>query len=189
MVYDAFHSDLMAPAAALHDFGRNGPSVTAASRLTPSKFVYFGWGDARFYEGEGFGMARAVDLVRAALPLHNASTVHVQRSLDLSRPPEGWRAIRLRLSREDFTALISQMDKAFVLRDGRPVAAMAAREEVFYEGRKPASLFNECNQWLGGLVGAAGASHNAVLDTVSWGLVLDLMLRAHARSTTWPGSR
>ncbi len=79
------------------------------------------------------------------------------------------------------------MDAAFALRGGRPIAAVAARDEVFYEGDKPASLFNECNQWVGSLVGAAGAPHDAVLDSVSWGLVLDLTLQAHARSTIWPG--
>jgi hypothetical protein len=182
VIYNAFHSDLVVPAEALRAHGAGGATVAATARLKPSSHLAIGWGDMRFYRGQGLGPDRALDLLRVAVWPGNATTVHLQRSGDPRLELGDWSAVRLRLAPADFTALVRRIDAAFALRNGQPIAPADAvlPDEIFFHGVGTASILNDCNHWIGDLVGAAGAPHNRTLDATSWGLALDLRLRGGA---------
>ena len=182
VTYNGFHSDLIVPQAALQADGAGGPTVAAAGRLSPAPYLAIGWGDMRFYRGRGGGLDRVRDLLRAAVWPGNLPTVHLQRSGDPERQAGDWRTLRLRLSPTDFAAVVRRIDADFVLQDGRPLAAADAvgPQEIYFAGRGAFSVANDCNHWIGAAVGAAGAPHNRLLDTMSWGMSLDLRLRAGA---------
>ena len=182
VTYNAFHSDLVVPESALRTYGMQGPTVAATRRLPPSPWIALGWGDMRFYRGQGFSLQRAQDLLRAAVWPGNAATVHLQRSADPQSQQGDWDTVWLRLSPSDFQMIVRRLDGAFALEGGRPVAAADAvgPQEIFFKGRGAFSAVNDCNQWIADAIGAAGAPYNRVLDTTSWGLSLDLRLRAGA---------
>ena len=182
VTYNAFHSDLVVPESALRTYGMEGPTMAAAQRLRPAPWIALGWGDMRFYRGQGLGLQRAADALRAAVWPGNIATVLVRRS-SAPQPERGdWKAIELRLSPSDFQAMVRRMNGAFVLHNGRPVADADAidPQEIYFNGRGDFSIVNDCNQWIGDAMAAAGAPHNRVLDTTSWGLSLDMRLRAGA---------
>ena len=181
VTYNAFHSNLALPRSALRAYVADGPTLAATHRLEPSPWVSIGWGDMRFYRGQGFGLSRAADLVRAAVWPGNLATVHLQRSGDPEQERGDWKTLRLRLSPSDLQAMVRRIDASFALQDGQPVAAAAGPEEIYFSARGAFSIGEDCNHWIGDVVGATGARHNRLLDTVSTGLELDLRLRAGAQ--------
>ena len=184
VTYNAFHSDLDVPAAFLAQ-GR-GASAAAAAQLAPRRWVALGWGDAVFYQGQGFSAARALALLHSAVWPRNAAVVHLAAEDDPLAPAPGWRALRLSLSPGGAEALRRRLDASFSLRDGRPIpvgdapAAATPPQARFFESRENAWAFHVCNHWTAELLNAAGAPVTPALDLSALGLAADLRWRAHA---------
>lgn len=180
VVGDSFHSGLTAPTAAL--LANPGPTAAAVRRLAPQAWTSLGWGDAKFYQHQGWGAARMLDLVRSMLAPGNASTAHVagvdDPAADIRHPD----ILRLRLTPAGFRALQRRLDASFALTAGQPVLEVrgTGANDLFFVGRGHASLLAECNQWTGELLHAAGVPTSRLMDTTAPSLFFDLRVRAHA---------
>lgn len=188
VTYNGFHSDLDVPTSFLEQ-GR-GPSAAAVAQLEPRRWVALGWGDAVFYQGQGFGPARALALLHSALWPRNGSVVHLASEDDPLRPAPGWRALRLTLSLQGAEALRRRLDASFALRDGRPDPTTATPPgerrpaELFFRSGENAWAFHVCNHWTAELLNAAGVPITPVLDLSTAGLQADLRWRAQATPAT-----
>ena len=174
VVYNHFHSGLTVPSMALA--ADPGPTAEAQAQLKSQPWTSLGYGDAKFYEGRGINPARILDFFRSMLIPGNPSVVHLEGVDDPLNDPSHPKILKLTISRQRFSDLVSRVDQAFALRDGRPefvVNGLDANDK-FYRGLRPASAIHECNQWIGEVLGAAGVPHSPLLDTTSDGLALDL---------------
>ncbi len=171
---NGFHSGLVAPTAAL--LARPGPTAGAVRRLPPSRWTSIGYGDDKFYRQQGFSLARALDLVRAALWPFNVSTVQVFTVRDPLNDANEPRVLRLAIPPARFDALVRRIDATFDAPGGRPrLTATGAGGDLFFAGRERANGAHECNHWVGQVLGAAGVPHSYVLDTTAGGLAWDLL--------------
>jgi len=179
LVDNGFHTDLAIPRALLVAHG--GPSGAAALATTTDPWVTAGWGDASFYEGQGWSAARIGDGLRALFAPHNRSVVHLQ-GVD-RRPDLAWRSgvHPIAVSRAGLAAMLRRLDASFAAdASGRPVPSPVRRDpnEAFFASRESFSALHLCNHWTAELLAAAGAPTTPVLDTLPAGLWLDLKLRA-----------
>lgn len=185
VTYNWFHSDLNVPMAFLAQ-GR-GASAAAVAHLAPRRWVALGWGDAVFYQGDGFSFYRLLALLRSILWPRNASVVHLAAVDDPLSPAPGWRALSLTLSPHGAEALRRRLDASFARQDGLSVLAEAAGAppaglpaDLFFKSRENAWAFHVCNHWTGELLNAAGVPVTPVADLSTAGLTADLRWRAHA---------
>lgn len=181
LIDNGFHSDLALPRAEVLAAG--GPFAAAAAETSRAPWVMAGWGDARFYEADSPWQGRLADGLRALLG-GRATVVHLE---GVGPPERTWSTgvRRLVVSRAGLAAMIARVDRAFVLRAGRPVidpAAPRPPDEAFFESREGFSLFHLCNHWTAELLDAAGLPTTPVLDTTVEGMALDLKLRAHVEA-------
>jgi len=179
LVDNGFHSDLAVPRALLIAHG--GPTARAAALASPQPWMLVGWGDAKFYEADGFSADRAVDALRALFAPNNPSVVHLQGFR--GDPPAVWQANvrRIRVSPAGLEALMTRLDRSFRTRpDGGPIVVPVRRvpEEAFFESVETFSLTHLCHHWTAELLNAAGLPVTPVIDTLPFGLGLDLKLRA-----------
>ena len=174
VVYNHFHSGLTVPSAALAE--TPGPTADAQAQLTPQPWTSLGYGDAKFYEGRGINPSRILDFFRSMLAPGNPSVVHLEGVDDPLKDPSHPKLLKLSISRQRFSALVSRVDQTFALHDGQPEFLLSGLDanDKFYRGLRPASAIHECNQWIGEVLGAAGVPHSPLLDTTSDGLALDL---------------
>ena len=185
VTYNGFHSDLDVPTAFLEQ--GLGASAAAVAQISRRRWTALGWGDAVFYQGRGFGPARALALLHSALWPRNASVVHLASEDDPLRPAPGWRALKLTLSPQGAEALRRRLDDSFALDGGQPVSASTSvsskmrPEEMFFRSRENAWAFHVCNHWTAELLNAAGVPVTPVLDLSTAGLQADLRWRARAR--------
>ena len=185
VTYNGFHSDLDVPTA----FLAQGPGASAAAvaQMAHRPWTALGWGDAVFYQGRGFGPARALALLHSVFWLRNASVVHLAAEDDPLRPAPGWRALRLTLSPQGAEALRRRLDGSFALRAGQPIPAGTRSlsetrpDELFFRSPENAWAFHVCNHWTAELLNAAGVPVTPALDLSTAGLQADLRWRAHAR--------
>jgi hypothetical protein len=189
LVHNQFHSGLALPSQLWR--GRNGPAALAVADLPPTPWVLVGWGDARFFQGQGWSGRRVWEAVDAILPPPNPA---VLRLTPLARAPDkafGGGVMRLVLSRQGADRLLERLDRSFLQRSGRPVDATlppAPRDGArFYASAERFGLPKLCNNWVGELLAAAGLPTTPVLHLFAQGLALDLRLRA-ARQDQRAGS-
>lgn len=179
LIDNGFHSDLALPRAAL----ASGPTLArAASMTTDAPWVLVGWGDERFYEGQGVSLARLGDALRALFWPGNSAVVHLEGVAgqpDMAFQDAHARAIEL--SEPGLQQLVARIDRSLA-RDGQgqperaPSSAWA--DEAFFLSDEPFSLFHLCNHWTAEALNAAGLPVSLALDTLPVGLRLDLDVRA-----------
>jgi hypothetical protein len=185
VAYNWWHSRLVVPTAALE-----ASPVTAAALATVPKepWTAVSWGDARSYLERGMTPGRAVDFVRAMLRPNNPAAVLVA-PLPQRPSPEtlGVHVIRLALTERGLERLRARLDATFQLESGRPIIIGRGRspDSLFFRGARGADLTHQCNQWVAGLLNAAGVPVNLAVATLTSGLAWDLQRRAGA--TPVPG--
>ena len=177
LIDNGFHSNLVLPRAAILAHG--GALAKAAAQTSPDDWIMVGWGDARFYEATSPWQGRLLDAARAALG-GRATTVHLE-GVPI-RPDLAWpRGVhRVLLSSAGLAALMARVDRSFALdAAGAPVPLPVPRQpgEAFFASVEGFSAVHLCNHWTAELLTAAGLPTTPVLDTVPFGLVLDLKLR------------
>ncbi|MGE5564633.1 MAG: DUF2459 domain-containing protein [Parcubacteria group bacterium] len=178
LIDNGYHSDIAMPGEALARTG--GVTARAARTLTPRSWVLAGWGDARFYMGQGWSVGRVLDGFRALFKPGNASVVQL---IGLAEPPDRvWRTgvTRIVLSEAGFRRLVSRIDRAFA-GDGRtPIGAEAPRapDQRFFKGAGTFNITHVCNEWAADALNAAGLGVTPALDALPFGLKADLELRA-----------
>ncbi len=156
VTYNGFHSDLDVPTAFLEQ--GPGASAAAVAQISRRRWTALGWGDAVFYQGKGFGPARALALLHSALWPRNRSVVHLAAEDDPLRLAPGWRALRLTLSAQGAEALRRRLNDSFALNGGQPVSASTSvsskrrPEEMFFRSRENAWAFHVCNHWTAELL-------------------------------------
>jgi hypothetical protein len=180
LVHNRIHSGLALPSRLWR--GRDGPAAMAVAELRPTPWVLVGWGDARFFQGQGWSRRRVQEALDAILPPPNPA---VLRLTPLPRAPDaatGESVMRLVLSRPGADRLLERLDQSFLQRSGRPVDATlppapqdGARFYASAERFGPPKL---CNSWVGELLASAGLPTTPVLHLLPQGLALDLRLRA-----------
>ena len=179
LVENGFHSDLVIPRSAL--FAKPHPAALATAAATDKPWVAIGWGDARFYSSQGFGLGRLFSGLRALLLPGNSSVVHIA---GLGNSPDhvyagGVRAIQV--TEAGLEQALARVDKSLDMdSDGQPQRSQAphAADEGFFKSVEHFSLVHLCNHWTADLLNAAGLPTTPVIDTLPVGLGLDLSLRA-----------
>jgi hypothetical protein len=174
LVNNGFHSDLVLPTTALAVSA--GTAARALKALSPAPWVAVGWGDAKFYTESGFSTARAQDALRALFGWRNPSVVMLE---PLPAAPERlYRdgVSRLTLSQAGFAGLVRRLDGAFVTDGPAPVAYPASGWGMarFFRSGERFSIAHLCNHWAGELLNAAGVPTRPVLDTLAFGLAMDV---------------
>jgi uncharacterized protein (TIGR02117 family) len=182
LVDNGFHVDLAIPR---EDVARSdGPLARAADALGPGPWVETGWGDERFYQEQGFSLARAIDGARALFWPANRSVVRVEV---LRAPPDRIYLTsgltRLSLSKAGARRMLDRIDRSLLAGRGQPIRVGSRRiaAEGFFRSSERFSVLRLCNHWTADMLGAAGVPTTPVLDTLAQGLLLDLRLRAGAR--------
>lgn len=184
VIENGFHSDLVLPAATLR--GRTGAMAQALKDMPQTPFVTVGWGDARFYVATIPVAQRPIDGMRALFAPNNPTLLRLE---PLSRPPAfvyDETVLQLRLSPAGFERLARRLDQSFAL--GADLGPDLARpwptrafDARYFHSREHFSILHVCNHWTGELLSAAGLPTRPALDTVSGGLVWDLMQEDGAR--------
>ena len=177
LIDNGFHTNLALPRAAMLAHG--GALARAAAQTSPDDWIMVGWGDARFYEATSPWQGRLLDAARAALG-GRPTVVHLEGVP--TRPDLAWRTgvHRIALSSAGLAALLARVDRSFALdAAGALVPLPVPRQpgEAFFASVEGFSAFHLCNHWTSELLAAAGLPTTPVLDTVPFGLVLDLKLR------------
>jgi uncharacterized protein (TIGR02117 family) len=179
LVENGFHSNLVVPRAAL--FAKPHPAALATAMATDKPWVSIGWGDAKFYTGQGFGLGRLFSGLRALLMPGNRSVVHIE---GLANTPDRVYADGvhpLRVSDAGLERILGRVDKSLAMdSDGQPQRTEGPRQadEGFFHSVEHFSLTHLCNHWTADLLDAAGLPTTPVLDTLPAGLRMDLSLRA-----------
>jgi hypothetical protein len=180
LVHNQFHAGLALPSQLWR--GRGGPAGMAAAELPPRPWVLVGWGDARFYQGQGWSARRLREALDAILPPPSPA---VLRLTPLARAPDETfdrDVMRLALSRQGADRLMERLDRSFLQRSGRPVDTTlppAPKDGArFFASTERFGLPKLCNNWVGELLAAAGLPTTPVLHLFAQGLMLDLRLRA-----------
>jgi uncharacterized protein (TIGR02117 family) len=174
VIDNGLHSNVVVPADRLRAAG--GPTAIAAADLRPSPWVALGWGDAKFYIGQGVSPARAMDALRALFAPGNPSVVMLEPLR--AAPDRLYRdgVIRLELSEAGFARLVARTDRSLRLRNGQPSPhpAPGRGEARFFDSVETFGALHTCNHWTGELLHAAGVPVRPVLDTAASGLAIDL---------------
>jgi hypothetical protein len=170
---NSLHANLALPASMLTQ--TPGPTAEAVRRLAPAPWVHVGWGDARFYQGEGWSPARVADGARALFMPGNPSVVRLggapTPAVDAAFP----KVVVLTLSDRGAARLRARLDAAFALEQGQVVTVgRDGPNALFFKGAGDFSILNACTQWLAGLLNAAGVPVTPALDVTAPGLALDL---------------
>ena len=182
LVDNGFHSDLVAPRAAL--FARPHAVAIATAAATDKAWVSIGWGDARYYSQQGMGVGRMVSGLRALLLPGNRSVVHIE---GLNGSPDKVYAAGVRpiqLTDAGMEAVLARVDRSLALDDaGQPQRTDGPRQpdEGFFRSVEHFSLLHLCNHWTADLLDAAGLPTTPVIDTLPAGLQFDLTWRARAK--------
>jgi hypothetical protein len=179
VIDNGFHSDLVLPAERLRT--REGAMAQALKTLPPTPFVTVGWGDAKFYVDDSPILQRTLDGLRALFAPNNPAVLRLE---PLRRSPDqayNETVLQLHLSETGFERLARRLDHSFT---PAPEAAAPLPTRPFdpryFRSREHFSALHVCNQWTAELVSAAGAPTRPALDTVSAGLVYDLMTEGRA---------
>ena len=179
LVDNGFHSDLVLPREAL--FAKPHPAALAAAMATDKPWIAIGWGDARFYSQQGFGLGRLFSGLRALLLPGNRSVVHIE---GLASSPDRVYASGVRPIQVTNTGLehaLARIDRSLDTEsDGQPQRAQTPHpaDAGFFRSVEHFSLVHLCNHWTADLLDAAGLPTTPVIDTLPAGLALDLKLRA-----------
>jgi len=191
LVDNGFHSDLVLPRDRLA--GSGGPSARAASGLPPGPWISIGWGDERFYKESGVSLHRLADAMRCLFWPDNRQTVVRMEALPAS-PDRLYRAssvTRLKLSDAGFRRMIRRLDRSFLTVSGAPLTTAPSPLDpsgVYFRSKERINLLHLCNHWTADLLHAAGLPTTPVLDTATFGLKLDLKLRAGVERRAGAGS-
>lgn len=179
LIDNGFHSDIALPRQAL----AGAPTLAkAAAMTTDAPWVLVGWGDERFYEGQGVSIERLGEALRALFWPNNAAVVHLEGVAgqpDMAFQDAHARAIEV--SNPGLARLTARIDQSLA-RDaqGRPERApgSAWADEGFFLSDERFDLFHLCNHWTALVLNAAGLPVSLALDTLPAGLRLDLDVRA-----------
>lgn len=179
LIDNGFHSDIALPRSAV----AGAPTLAkAAAATTDAPWVLVGWGDERFYEGQGVSLARLGDALRALFWPDNAAVVHLEGVAgqpDMAFQDAHARAIEL--SGPGLQRLEARIDQSFA-RDGQGLPERAPgsawADEAFFLSNERFGLFHLCNHWTAQALNAAGLPVSLALDTLPAGLRLDLDVRA-----------
>ena len=179
LLSNSLHANLALPTSLLTQ--TPGPTADAVGKLAPAPWVHVGWGDAVFYQGEGWSPARVADGARALFKPHNPSVVRLggtaTPTVDAAFPA----VTALTLSDRGVARLRARLDKAFALDGGRvSVVGRDGPNALFFKGAGDFSLLNACTQWLAGLLNAAGVPVTPLLDVTAPGLAFDMTRLAGA---------
>ncbi|MGF1500357.1 MAG: DUF2459 domain-containing protein [Paracoccaceae bacterium] len=154
---------------------------TLASLWPEARWLEIGWGDADFYRATRTPADLELGLTVRALFWPTPSTLQVvplwQRPSEaFARSPR----VALGLSEAGFRRLADRLGRDLTLRGGRPVylgpslygpGAFLAAEPSYH-------AFRTCNQWVAGLLRAAGVPSSWFWSATSAGLIAELRLRA-----------
>jgi len=177
-----YHAGLVMPVAELiaaAEKTRHGEVIGIATRFAAYPYVEIGWGDEGFYRlVPTLAALTAAEALRALFRPGNPSVLHV---VGLDRQPggslPGLRLVPIRLSEEGFERLVSRLSESVATQDCAPGRARrrALRAEACSIGRAASSASStSANHWVARLLDAAGVPTTPVLDTLPFGLVLDL---------------
>lgn len=181
LVHNGFHAGLTLPTAAL--LAHPGATAAAVARLPPRPWISLGYGDSKFYQGQGINPVRVLDILRATFKPGNPSVIDVEGVGDPLADRSGSHVLRLSIPADRVPALVAKLDASFALRGGAPVFVAEGLDgpaDKFFLGSRPASGVHECNHWIGDVLGAAGVPHTPWLDTASPSLAFDLQHRGYA---------
>lgn len=188
VVSNGFHADIAMPADLLID--RPGPlAIAAASVERP--WVTIGWGDASFYTGKGFSLARLADGARALFAPENPSLIRVQGlGAHPARAFSRSTITPIELSAGGFEALTARMEASFKVRQGAPLPMVTPTRpgEAFFHSTEHFSILRTCSHWTADALNAGGLPVTPMADVIATGLLIDLRLRAgvHALDTRLP---
>jgi uncharacterized protein (TIGR02117 family) len=182
LIDNDFHSDLALPRQAL----AGAPALArAAAMTTNAPWILVGWGDQRFYEGQGVSLERAGEAARALFWPGNGAVVHLEGIADqpdMAFVNEHARAIEL--SNAGLSRLVARVDRSLAT-DAKgapePAPGSAWADEAFFVSGERFDLFHQCNHWTAEALNAAGLPVSLALDTLPAGLRLDLDLRSRSR--------
>jgi hypothetical protein len=182
VVDNGFHSNLVVPRAAL--FAQPHAAALATALVTDKPWVSIGWGDAKYYTEQGFGLGRMFSGLRALLLPGNRSVVHIE---GLNGEPDkvyasGVKSIQL--SNAGLEKALGRVDKSLAMDgDGQPQRSDGPHQadEGFFHSVEHFSLVHLCNHWTADLLDAAGVPTTPVIDTLPAGLEFDLALRAKGK--------
>jgi uncharacterized protein (TIGR02117 family) len=182
LVDNGFHSNLVVPRAAL--FAKPHASALATAAVTDKPWISIGWGDAKYYTEQGFGLGRMFSGLRALVVPGNRSVVHIE---GLNGEPDkiySGGVKRIALSDAGLEKALGRVDKSLTLdSDGQPQRTDGPHQpdEGFFHSGERFSLVHLCNHWTADLLDAAGVPTTPVIDTLPVGLDADLSLRARAK--------
>ncbi len=179
VIDNGFHTDLALPADRLAL--RPGPLSDAAASATHLPWVAVGWGDASFYTQSGVSAARIADGLRALFAPHNPAVIQLygigrDPLTAFARPV----ATPVHLSTAGFERLAARIEASFVVAGGAPVRAEVHTDpdEAFFRSSEHFSILKVCNNWTGEALNAGGLPITPMADSLSFGLMADLRLRA-----------
>lgn len=179
LVENGFHSNLVVPREAL--FAKPHAAALAAAMATDKAWVSIGWGDAKFYTHQGFGVLRALSGLRSLLMPGNRAVVHMEGLASTPDRVYAGGVHPLQVSAAGLERILGRVDKSLAVdSDGQPQRTDGPRtpDEGFFHSIEHFSLTHLCNHWTADLLDAAGLPTTPVLDTLPIGLELDLSLRA-----------
>lgn len=121
------------------------------------EFIGFGWGEKKFYLETPTWSDLKMSTALKALTGFNTTAMHVYYYNEAIEENES--TVRLKLTKEEFKKLTSEILSHFVIADKRPVVIENSgygRIDIFYEAHGCYSLFQTCNTWTGGCLKKAG---------------------------------
>ncbi|MDR3512973.1 MAG: DUF2459 domain-containing protein [Caulobacteraceae bacterium] len=179
LIDNGLHSDIALPRQAL---AGDPVLARAAAMTTGAPWLMIGWGDERFYTGQGLSLARIEDGARAVLWPRNRAVVHLEGVAD--QPDMAFvdaNARPIEVSDAGLARMVARIDRSLARgADGAPVriAAPVGADEAFFLSSERFDLTHLCNHWTAEVLNAAGLPVNLALDTLPAGLRLDLAVRS-----------
>lgn len=140
------HADIVLPT---RSSSRDWSKLLHVPGIEQADYVSIGWGDRAFYlETKEWGDLRAGNALRALIGI-DSSVIHVSAERE---PIESDQVTRIRISQEQMTQLVAQIDASFVHdAQGQMLAignAHYANNDAFFEAQGHYSLIQTCNEWV-----------------------------------------